>query len=67
MSLTNGKLRVPQDGRYYLYSQVSTVNEMVVTAGRFFTVSVMGGNTAVSTGGKTCNTLRLADRWQHWP
>lgn len=22
MSLTNGKLRVPQDGRYYLYSQV---------------------------------------------
>lgn len=22
MTLTNGKLRVPQDGRYYLYSQV---------------------------------------------
>lgn len=25
MTLTNGKLRVPQDGRYYLYSQVSAV------------------------------------------
>lgn len=25
MTLTNGKLRVPQDGRYYLYSQVNTV------------------------------------------
>lgn len=25
MTLTNGKLRVPQDGRYYLYSQVITL------------------------------------------
>lgn len=26
MTLSNGKLRVPQDGRYYLYSQVITVS-----------------------------------------
>lgn len=25
MTLTNGKLRVPQDGRYYLYSQVGSL------------------------------------------
>ena len=28
MTLTNGKLRVPQDGRYYLYSQVSSLLQL---------------------------------------
>lgn len=31
--------------------------EMMVAVGRFFILSVMGGNSGVSTGGKTYNTL----------